>query len=316
MAGSFFSPKHLLLATAFIFLLEIRSASAANNIIWKNHCIYDLYFWTVPTRTREEDSAYRIIPAGSQFTETMLPGSIVVKIRDVPHYTVQPAGILQLEYYMDHRGNKLWYDSSIINCDRHAGAESPSYCPFAHGGLRMSIPAKLPPLVACLDSSCNLDGFCDGWLMYLRTGGFKDEPSLNCGLGVDVVFETCTDRSPQRTWENGIPYVPPLPRAPEPREYAPPPVEPGVTTRSECSPHTEKPRTYPVPHPDMFPEEIVCFDPDCACYGSFGYGDQGPLGDCTCQEGALECHFHDDCDIWWNFAGKGEYWWSGGLEKR
>lgn len=323
---------------ALLLLVGVRGALAANTVIWKNYCEHDLYYWVVGPGTPESDGAYTRVPAGGEGVHTMVErwgAGIAIKFRDVPHYTAKPAGILQLEYAIDHAQNKLWYDASIIDCDLNAGPQSPLYCPFAHGGVNMYIPEKRAPLVACKDARCRLGGTCQKE-MYLRPGGWVDEPTLSCGLGVDIVFETCTEMKAERTWENGMPGYRPMPKpwqapvsvstALTPPDYTqgvyippahePTPVAPSLdaierpTTvyKSYPPPHTVSPTTYPVPDAGLYPTGAVCFDKTCTCFGIFGQVDNElPIKpNCDGQEGVVECWFMSDCEAYYGGAKSGK----------
>ncbi|KAF2444843.1 hypothetical protein P171DRAFT_520941 [Karstenula rhodostoma CBS 690.94] len=297
----------------FLLLLQTQNACAANIVIWKNHCDYDLYFWTVGPNTPERDDAFTRVPAHGENVHPMRwheHGGFSLKYRDLPYYTRGPAGILQAEYNMDRVAGKLFYDSSIIDCGRDLGPQNPFYCPFAHGGVNMYIVGNRGESYLCKDSSCQLGGHCDN-ATYLVQGGWKNEPSLSCPLGVDLVFETCTERSAEKTWVEGqvgpapvpapwqpppAPVYPPLPPPASPWTPQDRPMRtalfPTVTTRpTQPSP----PKTYPVPQ--GHPEEAVCFDADCRCYGFWGIGQPG-RADCTGFEGVVECYFFQMCETW------------------
>ena len=292
-------------------LLEAHVVVGENRVIWHNHCDYDLYFWIVGKGTFERDDFHTRVPARSQFVDDMKEfwSGTAIKIRDLPYYTVAPAGILQLEYFLDYGQNKIFYDSSIINCDINAGPQSPSYCPFVHGGVSLFIPQKREPLFGCRDAYCRLGGKCNE--TYLRPGGWVGEPSLSCGLGIDIVFETCVEMSAERTWENGKPghLIPPVP-APAPW-LPPPPVSSihtatqstssfDVVTKTVTQPpiRTGYPVTYPPPHDSLDNDMVVCFDSGCMCYATYGETEGGPAN-CIGMEGVMECHFAGDCETWY-----------------
>jgi hypothetical protein len=304
-----------------MILLGAPNASAANTVIWKNHCDYDLYFWAVSSHTKERDDSHTRVSARSEYIHRMiqtntLGGGISLKYRDVPYYVVAPAGILQAEYFMDLEQRKVFYDSSIIDCIIGVGPENPYYCPFAYGGVNMYILGDRGDNTFCIDSACQLGGDCDN-ATYLKPGGFKEEPSLSCSLGVDLVFETCTEESPERTWTEG--QIVPAPWQPSPHQVPPhpPPPPPAVpwppqrttmatwpdlhtATREEVAftaPPTRpsRPKTYPIPA--GFPQKTVCFDAECRCYGFWAQGEPG-LADCTGLEGIVECYFFNVCDAW------------------
>ncbi|KAJ4349920.1 uncharacterized protein N0V89_008540 [Didymosphaeria variabile] len=299
-----------------LFLLPAQHVFAANTIIWKNRCDYDLYFWVIPPLTPERDDAFTVVPARGEHVHTMVwhkDGGISLKYRDVPYYTRAPAGILQAEYTLDRNQGKTFYDSSIINCGRGVGPQDPSYCPFAHGGVNMYIVGDRGFGFHCEDAYCRLGGNCDK-KTYLIPGGYKGEPSFSCPLGVDIVFETCTEASVERTWQDGKPG--PAPALWQPRP--PPPSRPSAapwpqqhtlkaTTTRDAATVTNnvsvtgapqpmwpnRPETYPVP--DGFPDKTICFDADCWCYGFWG-NEQPGRADCGDLDGVLQCYFFQDCE--------------------
>lgn len=287
-------------------------------MVWQNHCDYDLYFWVVGTGTIERDSDHTRVPARSQLIDSMkeFQSGTAIKIRDLPYYTVAPAGILQLEYFLDHGQNKIFYDSSIINCDIHAGPQSPSYCPFAHGGVNLTIPSKREPLYECRDAYCRLGGKCNRET-YLRPGGWVGEPSLSCGLGIDIIFETCVEMSTERTWENGKPghVIPPAhPPIPALAPWHPPPLVSSVyastrprlssVTVTKTGTHSPARTGYPATYPPAggFSDDymVVCFDPECVCFATYGKARGGGRANCSGMEGVMECHFAGECDTWFS----------------
>lgn len=322
-----------------LLLLQTQIAHAANTVIWKNHCDYDLYFWAIGPHTQERDDAYTRVPAHGENVHQMIwdkDGGISLKYRDVPYYTRAPAGILQAEYNMDYASGKLNYDSSIIDCGTGLGPENPYYCPFAHGGVNMYIVGdRGGGAYFCRDSFCQLGGQCDD-ATYLIPGGWVGEPSLSCPLGVDLVFETCTQRSVEKTWVEGQvgPAPAPAPWTPPPAPVNPPPPPPAApwtpqdgpvtttlfSTLTKMTPTTttttekifitvspdptrpSRPKTFPVPH--GFPDETACFDEDCRCYGFWGKAQPG-LADCTGMEGVVECFVFKQCDRWWETIERG-----------
>ncbi|KAL1610252.1 hypothetical protein SLS60_001917 [Paraconiothyrium brasiliense] len=315
-----------------LYLIPIQYVFAANTIIWKNHCHYDLYFWVIPPKTPERDDAFTVVPARGEHVHPMVwhkDGGISLKYRDVPYYTKAPAGILQAEYTMDRNQGKTFYDSSIIDCGRAAGPQDPSYCPFAHGGVNMYIVGERGVGFHCEDAYCRLGGKCDK-NTYLVEGGYKDEPSFSCPLGVDIVFETCTDLSVERTWQDGKPapttalWQPRPPQVPPPPPAAlRPPEHTLKATTTQLATTTEdwatvtknvsvtvaaqpiwpiRPKTYPVP--DGFPDQTVCFDVNCNCYGLWGNEQPGPAN-CGDLDGVLQCYFFHDCETWYRSTRKG-----------
>jgi hypothetical protein len=304
-----------------LILHRAQNASAANTVIWKNHCDYDLYFWVVDLYTRERDDNHTRVSAGSEYIHHMVQtklkdGGISLKYRDVPYYVRAPAGILQAEYYMNLNQGKVYYDSSIIDCGIGLGPQNPYYCPFAYGGVNMYVLGDRGENTFCVDSACQLGGDCDA-VSYLKPGGWVGEPSLSCPLGVDLVFETCTEESPERTWTEGqvgpAPWQPPPHQVPSPLPLPPPAAswppqhtptttwpQPHTATEAKAtvtapSARPSRPKTYPIPA--GFPMRTVCFDADCRCYGFWAQGEPG-RADCTGLEGIVECYFFNVCDTW------------------
>ena len=147
------------LAGFLLLLLRSQPAFAANTVIWKNHCDYDLYFWVIPPHTAERDDAFIRVPAKGEHVHAMIEhndGGIDLKYRDIPYYTRAPAGILQAEYAIDRNQGKIFYDSSIIDCGSTLGPQDPYYCPFAHGGVSMSILGGKGGPFNCKDSYLSL----------------------------------------------------------------------------------------------------------------------------------------------------------------
>ncbi|KAF2191049.1 hypothetical protein K469DRAFT_808105 [Zopfia rhizophila CBS 207.26] len=122
-----------------IFALGISAVSAANNVIFRNYCPYDLYYWAVyPKTPAPRDQDYEIVPAYSvQYHAMANPdaGGISLKIRDKPHYEVAPAGILQLEYNLEPY--LIWYDFSAIDCRMDHSKDS-YHCPFLSRGVHVT----------------------------------------------------------------------------------------------------------------------------------------------------------------------------------
>ncbi|KAF2263721.1 hypothetical protein CC78DRAFT_603240 [Lojkania enalia] len=180
-----------LLATLLSLLTP---TSAVNQVIIRNYCNTSLYFWTVYHDYAPPDWAHTSVPPRSAMTIPMLQhyqGAIALKIRDIPHYAVAPAGILQLEYNL--AGRQVWYDLSIIDCDVNAGPTSPLYCPFVHGGVMLRTSDRTG---RCPTAHCE-GPVCSG--AYLRPGGWLGEPTFVCPAGNDLLLEVCTGREVNRT---------------------------------------------------------------------------------------------------------------------
>ena len=131
-------------------------------------------------------------------------GGISLKIRDVPAYNVKPAGIVQVEYFLSEKNNTLWYDLSLINCDRRVGSDHPLYCPLIAGGLKMHVPGA--SAAECRTASC-ARGRCEN--VYEHAGVWLGEPTLRCNAGVDVVVETCTESVGPKTFQHESTASPP-----------------------------------------------------------------------------------------------------------
>lgn len=288
-----------------VTVLLYQLTNAANTVIWKNHCDHDLYYWIVPPNAKERDTAFTRVPAHGEHVHQMMwhkDGGIAIKYRDVPFYTRAPAGIIQAEYNLDLNTNKLWYDSSIINCGKQLGHQDPSYCPFAHGGMSMHVLGNRGNDHLCIDASCQLGGQCHSQT-YLKEGGYKGEPSLSCPLGVDLVFETCTNRSVEKTRVEGQVDPAPAPVPPvQSSTLAPWTSTPTAWTSQRINNTTTpsssvfkattsfvtvpaqptrpaRPQTYPVPQ--GYPKEAICFDADCKCYALLGGGSESGQAECA-----------------------------------
>lgn len=111
---------------------------------------------------------------------------MALKIRDLPHYEVAPAGIVQVEYNLEPSRDALWYDLSVIDCDHSLGPGDPSFCPLVGGGIKMHIPGAEEG--ACPPAWCR-EGKCEN--TYERHGSWLGEPSFRCHAGVDIHVETC-----------------------------------------------------------------------------------------------------------------------------
>jgi hypothetical protein len=84
-------------------------ATAANTVKFINHCPYDIYFWTAgPSKDLQaQDAAHITVPGNGgsvihgMLNTELLGGGISLKMRDLPYYTVAPAGIIQVEYHLE-----------------------------------------------------------------------------------------------------------------------------------------------------------------------------------------------------------------------
>ncbi|KAJ4333630.1 hypothetical protein N0V87_007480 [Didymella glomerata] len=178
--------------------------SAEKNIKIINHCPYDVYSWAVgPAGSGWEGKDYQAVTilANTVTYQGMAncertKGGISVKLRDLPHYEVAPAGIIQVEYNLVPSQNHLWYDLSAIDCNHNVGPEHPSFCPLIGGGMKVYVEnadqGKCPP------AWCDADGQCHN--TYKEHGSWQGEPSFRCDAGKDIVVEFCTARAGPRTF--------------------------------------------------------------------------------------------------------------------
>ncbi|KAF2111690.1 hypothetical protein BDV96DRAFT_634484 [Lophiotrema nucula] len=188
-----------LLAPLAVGLLPL--AQAANEVLIRNHCSYPLYFWIVRPGVHTPDDKVITVPARTDFHHGMEDtgngnGGIALKFRDVPFYEVAPAGILQVEYKF--AAPNFWYDLSRINCDISLGPSDPSYCPFIAGGVQLvsTEPAQgRCPVAWCTGTHC---------VSTYETHGFwNGEPTFNCPVGNDIVFDVCTNGDAPVTFGGG-----------------------------------------------------------------------------------------------------------------
>ena len=111
-------------------------AAAANSVKLINRCPYDIYFWAAgpSTKFQHTDADYSMVPKdGGSVIHVMsnteeLGGGVSLKMRDMPYYTVAPAGIIQVEYHLEPNKSAMWYDLSAVDCDKFVGPEHPMYC--------------------------------------------------------------------------------------------------------------------------------------------------------------------------------------------
>jgi hypothetical protein len=142
-------------------------------------------------------------------------GGLSIKMRDLPHYRVAPAGIVQVEYNLQLSQNSLWYDLSAIDCDMSAGPENPARCPLVDGGIEIYVPGRRGR--KCKKASC-MSNMCKD--TYTEHGSWHNEPTHHCEAGADLVVETCTHNPGQQTHDDKMPHVESHP-VPEPHPLVP-----------------------------------------------------------------------------------------------
>ncbi|PSN66813.1 hypothetical protein BS50DRAFT_573610 [Corynespora cassiicola Philippines] len=253
---------------------------SANNVIFVNHCPYPLHFWPVKG---EQVHDWELTTVPSNGGSHILPmsvwegGGISLKIRDVPHYEVAPAGIIQAEYNFEPTKNSIWYDLSTIDCVVSSGPTDPMYCPFIEGGVKMYVEGQDKcPIAACSNTQCTNT---------YRTHGFwLGEPSFVCDAGQDVILETCTEGHGLQTNVDGkgwtpsapslpppFPPPPPPPSTPEPKPKPTPTPTPSVVSSPKPMPTgmPDEPynlQIFPLPINSSMPHSTLCLDEDCLCY--------------------------------------------------
>ncbi|CAA9966755.1 Chitin bind 1 domain containing protein [Pyrenophora teres f. maculata] len=284
-----FSPLPLL---SFLLLLPLLTPTvlSTNTIKIVNHCPYPLYYWLVgPANTKENDlsgDAHRnLVPShgGSiihQMVDTThLGGGMTLKMRDLPYYNVQPAGIMQVEYNLELERGALWYDLSAIDCDHGAGPEVAGYCPFMAGGISLKV-ANVPAGI-CNGARCS-NSKCEG--TYTTHESYLDEPSFWCGAGADLIAETCIEGPGKRTFYGKDPNEPISAPAsvPESDSY------PTPSTTSIVSPLATPDHTY-IPAPAPSPLDISIA------------GECGPISNQTCAGSThgLCCSDYGYCGSTW-----------------
>ncbi|KAH7139367.1 hypothetical protein B0J11DRAFT_501524 [Dendryphion nanum] len=202
-------------AVPFFLILFTGPVTAHHKVTFMNHCTYPLYFWQVLPNVHPSDDTATYVAPGDSLLHHMPPGiSTSIKMRDLPNYEVAPAGITQFEYFVD--GFRLWYDLSYIDCNQTGGPTDPMYCPFAAGGVKLSTSDPHCPVAVC-----QLGGTCEQ--TYLIEGGWKDEPSLSCPIGTDLVVELCSHGFGQQSNPHGETLPPVLPPENTPPEKEQPP---------------------------------------------------------------------------------------------
>ncbi|KAF2650258.1 hypothetical protein K491DRAFT_683136 [Lophiostoma macrostomum CBS 122681] len=188
------------------------SVSATNLVKFINHCQYDLFYWPVGSPAAHgpppEDADYIRVPAQSQGTHQMLDtstgGGISLKIRDLPYYSAAH-GILQAEYNVVPDG-RVYYDLSLVNCNKLDDPTDHTFCPFASGGVWMysDVAESQEHGLDCLPAHCTL--FTDRCMAtYWSHGAWSGEPTLQCPAGRDYYVETCTDNPGKRS-DDGQPF--------------------------------------------------------------------------------------------------------------
>ncbi|KAF7681146.1 hypothetical protein GT037_000122 [Alternaria burnsii] len=229
--------------------------SGHNIVKFINHCPYPLFFWQVGPQDSGIDgsNAYReMVPGGGgsvihemRNTEA-LGGGLSLKIRDLDHYAVAPAGIIQVEYHLEPSKGFMWYDLSAVDCDLNAGPENATYCPLIEGGIKLYVPDAYlhtpeGPQGECPTGSCNSTGCTDA---YEREGGYAGEPSWVCKAGADLFLETCIEKAGERTFFGKDPSasLPVHQAIPDPfaQPAPPPPTVPykelKISPNGECGP--------------------------------------------------------------------------------
>ncbi|KAL1656312.1 hypothetical protein SLS61_000774 [Didymella pomorum] len=158
--------------------------SAEKNIKFINHCPYDVYSWSVgPTGSgwQVKDHQAVTIPANTVTYQGMVNceatnGGISVKLRDLPHHEVAPAGIIQVEYNLVPGQNHLWYDLSAIDCDHSVGPEHASFCPLIGSGMKVCDAGKDIVVESC--TACAGPRTFD---KYNETGHHEPQPDKKPG---------------------------------------------------------------------------------------------------------------------------------------
>ncbi|KAF2198509.1 hypothetical protein GQ43DRAFT_154936 [Delitschia confertaspora ATCC 74209] len=174
----------------FVFLSHLQTTNAANNVILKNHCPYDFYYWVVGLNYTgfSNDEEHLTVPAGSTYSHAMVvpvSGGISLKISSRPTYQQAPQPVLQIEYHLGTNDGLVYYDLSAVDCNFFSGPEDKQRCAFAHDGGMALYPS---PNLGCPKVSCSLDSCED---TYHEHGTWLGEPSFHCDAGVDIIFEAC-----------------------------------------------------------------------------------------------------------------------------
>lgn len=148
---------------------------------------------------------------------------LALKVRDLPYYQVAPAGIIQVEYYLQPSNEQIWYDLSRIDCSPNADPMDPYFCPLIAGGIKLSIRDQ-DPTPDCPHAACMADGSCHN--VYTKHGTWWGEPSFHCHLNIDIEVETCTEGVGPQTFDH---------RAPKPEDDKPSEPKPVEPTRTSVS---------------------------------------------------------------------------------
>lgn len=181
------------------------AVSASQKLWFHNACPHDLYFWVArANQPAVQDHHYTHVASGDWGVHFMNTtqydgGGPSIKIRDLPHFTAGPAGIVQAEYYYGPNANLIYYDLSIIDCDKTVGPEDPMYCPFVQGGIKMWTSDSSCPIARCLPS----EGECKG--TYEKHGSWDGEPTWACSSASDIYFHACVESAaPQSYGQNQV----------------------------------------------------------------------------------------------------------------
>ncbi|KAG9192937.1 hypothetical protein G6011_11671 [Alternaria panax] len=184
-------------------------ASGHNMVKFINHCPYPIFFWQVGPSASGIDGSDRfrqMVPGNSgsvvhpMLNTEALGGGLSLKIRDLDHYAVAPAGIIQVEYHLEPSTGAMWYDLSAVDCNLGVGSGDARFCPLIQGGIKLYVPGD----GECPTGSCNSTG-CDK--AYIREGGYLGEPSWVCKAGSDLFLETCTEKAAPQTFSGRDPML-------------------------------------------------------------------------------------------------------------
>jgi hypothetical protein len=168
-------------------------------------------------------------------------GGLSIKMRDLPHYRVAPAGIVQVEYNLELSKNNLWYDLSAIDCDSSVGPENPRFCPLVEGGIKVHVPDQ-PNGSICPEAHC-VDGVC--YDTYTEHGSWYNEPTFRCPAGADLFVETCFKSAGRKTVDNLAPDSENMPPSESISTLASQP-----TSMPPSDPENSKPHELLIPSPD------------------------------------------------------------------
>jgi hypothetical protein len=225
---------------------------------------------TQTTRYGEDDERIMVPSNSGSIVHNMVNteqfgGGLAIKIRDLPHYRVAPAGIVQVEYNLEPSKNHLWYDLSAIDCDSSVGPENPRFCPLVDGGIKLYAPNQTDA-AECPEASC-VDGVC--YDAYTAHGSWHNEPTFRCRAGADLLVETCFKSAGRKTVDTIAPDSDNLPSS-QPISTPPP-----------------QPTSLPPPEPENTePYGPLIISPNGSCGDSTEYTCKGSRwGDCCSQYG-------------------------------